>query len=73
MKRIVIRRTVTLTDSIPFDKTFYPDCDTPEEAVTYELEQELGEKLALFSSQLDSTPEEQVDFSEVVTIENQPE
>jgi len=71
MKRIVIRRTITLTDSIPFDKTFYPDCDTPEEAVTYELEQELGEKLQLFEELLGGTPEEQVDFGEEITIEEE--
>ena len=69
-KMIVVRRTVTIEDRIPFTSNHYPDCDTPEEAAIYERELPMYEKLTLLSESLDAAPEDRIDYGEVITVED---
>lgn len=67
MTRIRVKRTITLTDDIPFNENYYSGM-TLEEARNYEYDLPMIEKIQQFVQLLDGTPEGKIDFGEVITI-----
>lgn len=66
MSNIVIRRVLVLTQRVPFDSEWYPDCETAEDAVKYERDLDREDKIQnFFESNWNN-----IIFEEQITVED---
>lgn len=68
MSYIRVESTVKLVQKVPYAPDYYPGM-TEEEALSYERNRDLVDKLESFTEFLTSVPEDRVTYSEVVTLE----
>ena len=69
-KIIVIESTMKIVQRVPFNEEYYPNCKTPEEAVEHENALSIDEKIELFEEAIPVADVNSMNFSQIVTIED---
>ncbi len=66
---LVITTTITVEQTVPLTRQYYPDETTIGDALNFERNQPLTEKLESFTENMSNVPEDKINFGERISVQ----